>query len=121
MPHIDVKYKSDHFEESDLVEIANAALDVISCAYQEVPEFISVDFTPQSKFAMNRKDIDLEVWSSRGVNGSRVPITESVAEDCAQKIGSIIEKMRPNKQLSASVWVRVFEVDHYALWRNEHS
>lgn len=115
MPHINVIYKPASCEDISLYEVGDQLIEGLASIFKENPDYVSLDFVKQSEYARNRKDIDLEVWSSAGEDGYRIPLVKAAAENLTEILKSYVDQKRPKSLLSVSCFVRVLEHDNYSV------
>ena len=81
MPHIDVKYRPSTVNANTLVPLMPQVAAIVGAAFDEDPDYVSVEIVPQNDFSLNRKDIDLELDASPDEAGLRKGNLTRVAEE----------------------------------------
>jgi phenylpyruvate tautomerase PptA (4-oxalocrotonate tautomerase family) len=61
MPHVDIKFRPDALDFEQLQPLLTLVAATVGSAFDEDPEYVSVELIRQSGYSVNRKDIDLEL------------------------------------------------------------
>ncbi|MGJ6965207.1 hypothetical protein ACSDR0_25180 [Streptosporangium sp. G11] len=116
MPHIDIKYRSDVLGEDQLVGAVDLLIEVVAKHFQERPEFVSLEISPQHNVVKNRKTVDIEVDSSPDPGGVRAGATKALSEELSAVLGRHLEELGFHGT-EISAWVRVFSAGTYTYHR----
>ena len=116
MPHLDVKYRSDVLQESDLESIADTLLGIVGKHFQENPDYVSLEIVPQHAVVRNRKHVDLELDSSPDPEGLRAEAAKALSDELAETVAAHLTD-RGYNNLEVSAWVRIFDAGVYRYHR----
>lgn len=112
MPHLDVRFKESIVDGQTLAKAMQELTVIVGKHFNEVPEYVSVEILPQTKWTLNRKDVDLELSSSPDDEGERVRSAEALAQELGNWMQEYLCQMKINCEISA--WVRVFTAGYYS-------
>lgn len=71
MPCVEIKFKENVVTGAQLYQAADRIAEIVAHHFYTTPENVSVDVIPQSRWAKNRKDVDVEVKASADPEGRR--------------------------------------------------
>jgi hypothetical protein len=112
MPHISVKFDGRSLRGDQLDDVADDLVAIVARHWEEKPEFVSLEITPQSSFVRNRKTVAIEVDSSPDSDGLRASTAGVCAEELAQAVASRLAGMGLSG-VNVNAWIRIFSVGEY--------
>ncbi len=106
MPHISMIFNSI-VVSGDLIFSASDGLALIVAKYLEKdPQQVTVEVRPQTTWAINRKDVDMEVSFNHDPEGKRVRISKALATELGEWMLRFLEKQGVHCEIS--VWIQIF-------------
>jgi len=111
MPHLDIKFQEKLINGNDLYKSIDDLKKIIGKHFNIIPDYISAELVPQSKWVSNRKPFDLELNCDPDNEGLRLSVCENLTEEISGFFKNFLQSQSIDCEFS--VWVRIYSKGVY--------